>query len=65
MTLLKAEVWQAGRRVTCCKVIVDAHDVHIVVGTDVPLPDGNYEIRRGGTIQKLTYADGEWLARRR
>ena len=65
MTLLKAEVWHAGKRVTYCKVFVDAYNVQNVIGTDVPLPDGNYEIRRGGAVQKLTYKNGEWLAQLR
>ena len=61
MKLLAAEIWQAGKRVTGCHVLVDAHGVQFIIGTDVPIPDGDYELKRDRTVQKLTYANRQWL----
>jgi hypothetical protein len=60
---VKAELWRNGRFVTHCFVREDAYGASFIEGTVQQVPDGDYEIRNGNTVEKVTLKSGNWSPR--
>lgn len=62
---IRAEIWQNGAFVAGCDVHVDRDRVSCLHGTDKPIANGDYEIRRGLSVDYVTFSDGQCTERDR
>ena len=65
MIAVRAEVWRNGKFITHCHVRKDSDGAQFVLGADEQVPEGDYEIRNGDAVEKVTYKNGQWWPRGR
>jgi hypothetical protein len=66
MALVRGEVLRNDQFVTGCDIRIDQSggvSMPTVVATDQPVPDGDYEIKRGESINPVTFKGGNCIPR--